>query len=212
MDPLSQIFTLLVKWPLPTLEISIPAILKRIFELFLKKGDINAERSDAALKLLGAVIKECAYADITQKQIITLIQFLTPELEEPDEQSAAFALIRSILNRKYLFPEIYDLMAVVTKIMVTSQGSQVRELCRQSYTHFLLEYPHGPVKLKKEFNYLIQNLNYEFESGRESVLSFFGLVISKLTDTVLGYDFALVRDGFDQRRECKVPREGKRHD
>ncbi|KAJ3025180.1 UNVERIFIED_CONTAM: U3 snoRNP protein [Siphonaria sp. JEL0065] len=180
-----KIFTLLVKWPLPTLEISIPAILKRIFELFLKKGDINADRSDAALKLLGAVIKECAYADITQKQIITLIQFLTPELEEPDKQSAAFALIRSILNRKYLFPEIYDLMAVVTKIMVTSQSGQVRELCRQSYAHFLLEYPHGPVKLKKEFNYLIQNLSYEFESGRESVLSFFGLVIPKLTDTVL---------------------------
>ncbi|KAI9336805.1 armadillo-type protein [Obelidium mucronatum] len=180
-----KIFTLLVKWPLPELEISVPVILKRVFELFLKKGDVNAERSDTALKLLGAIIKECAYADITQKQIVTLIQFLTPELEEPDRQSAAFALIRSILNRKYLFPEIYDLMAVVTKIMVTSQGGQVRELCRQSYCHFLLEYPHGPVKLKKEFNYLIQNLSYEFESGRESILSFFGLCIPKLTDTVL---------------------------
>ncbi|ORY46536.1 hypothetical protein BCR33DRAFT_715588 [Rhizoclosmatium globosum] len=196
-----KIFTLLVKWPLPNLEISVPAVMKRIFELFLKKGDINAERSDAALKLLSMVIKECAYVDITQKQIVSLIQFLTPELEEPDKQSAAFSLIRSILNRKYIFPEIYDLMAVVTKIMVTSQGGQVRELCRQSYCHFLLEYPHGPVKLRKEFNYLIQNLSYEFESGRESVLAFFGLCLPKLSETVLNEYAEMILLSFAKCRE-----------
>ncbi|KAJ3068143.1 U3 snoRNP protein [Podochytrium sp. JEL0797] len=180
-----KIFSLLAKWPLPSLETAVPALMKRVFELFLKKGDANAEKAEAALKLLGVIIKECAYVDISQPQIVTLIQFLTPELEEPDKQSAAFALIRSILNRKYIFPEIYDLMSVVTKIMVTSQGAQVRELCRQSYCQFLLEYPHGPQKLKKEFNYLIQNLRYEFESGRESVLGFFGLCLPKLSETVL---------------------------
>ncbi|KAJ3243695.1 U3 snoRNP protein [Chytriomyces hyalinus] len=180
-----RIFSLLVKWPLPSLEVSIPVIVKRLFDLFLKKGDGSAEKSDAALKLLGVIIKECPYANINQKQIMTLITVLTPELEEPDRQSAAFALIRSILNRKYIFAEMYDLMAVVSKIMITSQSTHVRDMCRQCHSQFLLEYPHGPMRLKKEFNYLMQNLNYEFESGRESVLLFFSTCIPKLSDVIL---------------------------
>ncbi|KAI8611937.1 armadillo-type protein [Chytriomyces sp. MP71] len=180
-----KIFSLLARWPLPALEVSIPVIIKRLFELFLKKGDGSAEKSDSALKLLGVIIKDCSFADINQKQIMTLITVLTPELEEPDRQGAAFALIRSILSRNYVFPEMYDLMAVVSKIMVTSQSSRVQEMCRQSHSQFLLEYPHGPVRLKKEFTYLLQNLNYEFESGRESVLVFLGLIIPKLSDVIL---------------------------
>ncbi|KAJ3387278.1 U3 snoRNP protein [Entophlyctis sp. JEL0112] len=180
-----KIFAYLVKWPLPALEVSLPAVLNRIFDMFAKKGDASAEKSESSLKLLAVMIKDCPYVDISQTQIVTLISILTPELEEPDRQGAAFSLIRSILNRKYVFSEIYDMMAVVSKIMVTSQSGFVRNLCRQCHSYFVLEFPHGPLRLKKEFGYLIQNLKYEFESGRESVLSFFALIIPKLSDVVL---------------------------
>ncbi|KAJ3139780.1 U3 snoRNP protein [Physocladia obscura] len=132
-----KIFVYLVKWPLPSLEVSVPVILNRIFDLFMKKGDASSDKSDASLKLLSAIIKDCPS------------------------------------------------MAVVSKIMVTSQSNHVRDLCRQCHCQFLLEYPHGPLRLKKEFTYLLQNLKYEFDTGRESVLSFFALLIPKLSEDVL---------------------------
>jgi U3 small nucleolar RNA-associated protein 20 len=177
------------KWPLPSLEKTMLIVVRRSFELIAKGNQGNSELTHAVFRLLSVVVRDCNYIDINQKQLVTLISLLTPDLEEPHHQATTFSLIRAILGRKFVFPEIYDLMQTVCKLSVTSQSQQVRELCRQAYLQFFLDYPHGPVRLRKQMNYIVRNLKYEFESGRESMLLLLSSLIEKVTDEVL-FDFA----------------------
>ncbi|KAJ3332477.1 U3 snoRNP protein, partial [Blyttiomyces sp. JEL0837] len=181
--------SLLIKWPLPSVAKSMPVIIKRLFEFLTKKSSASkSDNSQTAFKLLSLVIKDCPYAQITEKQLATIVTLLIPDLEEPDREVTAFSLIRAILDRKYVFAEMYDLMGVVSRLMITSQSAQVRDLCRQSYMQFLLDYPHGPVRLRKQINHVLQNLNYEFESGKLSSLTFVETMISKFSvDILLDY-------------------------
>ncbi|KAG6846590.1 hypothetical protein H0H93_012977, partial [Arthromyces matolae] len=74
---------------------------------------------------------------------------------------------------------IYDLMDKVSEIMVTSQSPQVQELCRGVLLQFLLDYPQGKGRLRKQMTFLAKNLSYVYESGRKSVLELLNAVVTK---------------------------------
>jgi U3 small nucleolar RNA-associated protein 20 len=180
-----RVLCLISKWKLPAIELSMPIIVKRVFELISRQGGTNSDLVQTTFRLLTSIIKDCKFVQISQKQLAAIISLLTPDLEDPERQATTFSLIRAILGRKYVFTEIYDLMDVVSRIMITSQSAQVRELCRQAYLQFLLDYPHGPLRLKKQISFILRNLTFEFESGRESALKLLESVLSKFTDNVL---------------------------
>ncbi|EED77124.1 predicted protein [Postia placenta Mad-698-R] len=88
-------------------------------------------------------------------------------------------MLRAIVTRKLVVPEIYDLMDKVSKIMVTSQSPQVQELCRGVLLQFLLDYPQGKGRLRNHMTLLAKNLSYVYESGRKSVMELLGAIIAK---------------------------------
>ncbi|KNC97022.1 uncharacterized protein SPPG_07836 [Spizellomyces punctatus DAOM BR117] len=182
-----RILTILAKAPLPKLKETIPIVLKRLFEIVSRSLATNPELVQAAFRLLTTIIRDCSYVPIDQNQIAALLDVIRPDVETqvPDRQTTVFSLIRAILGRKFLVKEIYDLMDIVRKCMVTSQSAQVRDLCRQTYLQFLLNYPHGPNSLRKQLGYLVKNLAYEHESGRESVLEILNLLIHKGADEMI---------------------------
>ncbi|KAJ3050202.1 U3 snoRNP protein [Rhizophlyctis rosea] len=180
-----RILSILAKAPLPKMRETMPAVVKRVLDIVARSLSTSAEIVQAAFRLLTIVLRDCKYVDITQHQLVALLALLAPDLQEPEKQTTTFSLIRAILSRKYVVKEVYDLMDTVAKIMVTSQSAQVRELCRHAYVQFLLDYPHGPHRLKKQMSYLVNNINYEFETGRESVLEVFNAIISKFSDEVI---------------------------
>ncbi|TPX64406.1 hypothetical protein SpCBS45565_g05899 [Spizellomyces sp. 'palustris'] len=182
-----RILTILAKAPLPKLKETIPIVLKRLFEIVSRSLSTNPDLVQAAFRLLTTIIRDCSYVPIDQSQIAALLDVIRPDVETqvPDRQTTVFSLIRAILGRKFLVKEIYDLMDIVRKCMVTSQSAQVRDLCRQTYLQFLLNYPHGPNRLRKQLGYLVKNLAYEHESGRESVLEVLNLLINKGADEMI---------------------------
>src|SRR5207245_1317268 len=86
----------------------------------------------------------------------------------------------------FVTPEVYDLVEQIANIMVTSQSAQVREMCRHVYLQFLLDYPQGRGRLKNQMSFLIKNLDYVYESGRESVMEMLNVIFIKLDDGILG--------------------------
>lgn len=179
-----RILCIIIKLPLPELDESTAVFVKRMFQLISRSSSTDGELIQAVFKLLVIVLRDCKHVSIPERQIITLLALLTPDLEDPEKETTTFSLIRSILERKYVTNEVYDLMDVVSRILVTSQSNHVRELCRGCYIHFLVYYPHGHARLRKQIAYLVSNLEYEFESGRISVLELFHLAISKFSDEV----------------------------
>lgn len=180
-----KILSIIANSKLPSIGDALPVVVKRVFELISRSVSTASDLVQALFKLLTVILRDCKKVEIKEKQLIGLIMLIKPDLEEPERQTVTFSLIRSILLRKYVVNEVYDLIDDVSKIMVTSQSSQVRVLCRYTYFQFLEDYPQGKKRLQAQFNFMIKNLQYEFESGRESVMELLSLIVSKFPEEVL---------------------------
>ncbi|KAI8909755.1 armadillo-type protein [Gorgonomyces haynaldii] len=180
----TRILALLVKSSLPSLSKTLPVIMKRVFQIISSHSSIQSETIQSVFRLLTIVFRDVPDAQVSEKQIIILLEMIQPELEEPEFQTTTFALIRAVLSKQFVVLEVYDLMDKIARLLVTSQATQVREMCRQVYIQFLLYYPHGHKRLKKQMAYLTNNLQYEFESGRQSVLELLYVGVKKFSDQV----------------------------
>ena len=180
---------LIVKCPLKSVDESLPVFVRQTLEIVRQAGNTESEVVQAAFRTLAVVIRDCAASQVKEKDLTYLLEVLTPDLEEPNRQSAVFGLLRAIVSRKFVVTEIYDIMDKVAEIMVTNQSSQVQELCRAVLLQFLLDYPQGKGRLKNQMTFLAQNLSYEFESGRRSVMELLGAIFSKF-DTSLLHEYA----------------------
>ena len=176
-----RIFCVLIKSALPSMhkKETMTVITKRLLELVANSTSTSTELVQTAFKLLAIVIRNCEFIDVSEKQLVILLTLIKPDLEEPDLQNNSFNLIKAILSRKYVVNVIYEIMDDVSKILVTSQSHQVRQLCRNTFMQFLLDYPQGKQRLENQFNFIIKNLQYEFESGRESVLYLLKMIFDK---------------------------------
>jgi U3 small nucleolar RNA-associated protein 20 len=180
-----KILSLVVKFPLPSLVNAIPGVVKQIFRLIETTGSSKTELVQACLRFLASAIRLNSNLDLKRKHIVLLLNLLRPDLQDSTRHTTTFALIKSIVTRKVIVEEVYDIMEEITQIMVTNQSPQVREQCRFVYLQFLLDYPQGKLRLTKQFNFLINNLSYEFESGRESVMEMLHVIFVKVDQSIL---------------------------
>lgn len=181
----TKVLSILCKFSLPSLNDSLPVIVKQLFALTKNFGSTSSELVQSCFKLLTVCIRDCKATQIKENQLTFLINLIRPDLEDPEKQSTTFSLIRAVISRKFIAPEVYDLMDSIALIMVTSQDYQVREQCRHVFLQFLLDYPQGRGRLKNQMNFLVKNLDYVYESGRESVMEMFNIIIVKFGDEVL---------------------------
>ncbi|KAF7330551.1 DRIM domain-containing protein [Mycena venus] len=180
----------IVKCPLKNLGKSLPVFVQQTIDIVRQAGSTESELVQVAFKSLAAMLRDGPAVQVKEKDLVYLLELLTPDLEEPSRQASVFAMLRAIVARKFVVPEIYDVMDKVADIMVTSQSPQVQELCRSVLLQFLLDYPQGKGRLRNQMNFLAKNLSYEYESGRKSVLELLGAILAK-------FDAGLVREYVD---------------
>ncbi|WWC59942.1 uncharacterized protein I303_102505 [Kwoniella dejecticola CBS 10117] len=190
-SPASNVLTLALKasaavlrCPVPQVEPALPTVISNIFEIIKHAGGTaESEVAQTALKTLAVILRDCKTSEVSETQLKYLLEVIGPDLEEPDRQSAIFTILRSIITRKFVVPEIYDLMERVSSIMVTSQSTQVQDLCRGAIMAFLLDYPQGKGRLKNQMTFFARNLEYTFEAGRISVMEVLNQVFLKFSDS-----------------------------
>ncbi|WVR04081.1 hypothetical protein IAU60_001080 [Kwoniella sp. DSM 27419] len=176
----------IVRCPVPQVEAALPVFVNNIFKIIKAAGGTaEGEVAQTALKTLAVILRDLKTSQVTETQLRFLLEVISPDLEEPDRQSAIFTILRSIIGRKFVVPEIYDLMERVSSIMVTSQSTQVQELCRGSVMAFLLDYPQGKGRLKTQMTFFARNLEYTYEAGRMSVLEVLSAVFTKFSDELV---------------------------
>lgn len=179
-----------VKAPLKTLDKSIPIFLRQIIDIIKQTGSTESDTVQTAFKSLAIILRDCPVAQVKEKDLVYLLELLSPDLEEPTRQAAVFSMLRAIVARKFVVPEIYDLMDKISEIMVTNQSKQVQELCRSVLLQFLLDYPQGKGRLRNQMTFMAKNLSYVFESGRKSVMELLSVILAK-------FEVGLVREYAD---------------
>lgn len=180
----------LAKCPLKSLGKSLPVFVRQIIDIVQQAGNTESEVVQVAFKSLATILRDGPAVQVKEKDLVYLLELLSPDLEETTRQASVFMMLRAIIGRKFVVPEIYDLMDKVSEIMVTSQSPQVQELCRGVLLQFLLDYPQGKGRLRKQMTFFAKNLAYVYESGRKSVMELLGAVVAK-------FEAGLVREYAD---------------
>src|SRR6266550_4210479 len=169
----------LSKCPLRSLGKFLPIFVNQALDIVKQTGNTEAEVVQVALKTLATILREGPPVQVKEKDLVYLLELLQPDIEEPSRQASVFTMLRAIVARKFVVPEIYDMMEKVSEVMVTSQSTQVQELCRGVLLQFLLDYPQGKGRLRTQMSFLAKNLSYVYESGRRSVMELLHAMISK---------------------------------
>jgi U3 small nucleolar RNA-associated protein 20 len=176
----------IIKCPLKNLDKSLPIFVRQTIDILKEIGSTESEVAQTALKTLAAIVRDKSNSEVKEKDLVYLLELLGPDLEEPDRQASVFAMLRAIVARKFIVPDIYDLMERVSEIMVTNQSAQVQELCRGVFLQFLLDYPQGKGRLRTTMSFLAKNTAYTYESGRFSVLELLSAIVSKFEEKLIG--------------------------
>ncbi|BGP12578.1 hypothetical protein JCM10213_004835 [Rhodosporidiobolus nylandii] len=171
----------LIRCPLSSTDKAAPVLVKQMLNVVERAGSTESELAQSALRTLSTVIRDCKSATLSEKQLTALLELIGPDLEEADRQATLFQLLRAIMSRKFVAPEIYDLMNKIAEMLVTNQSSNVREVCRAIYLQFLLDYPQGRGRLRESLAFLAKNLGYTYESGRLSVLELVSTIFAKFS-------------------------------
>ena len=176
----------ITRCPIPQVDEAMPVFIVNIFKIVKASGGTaETETAQTALKTLAVILRDNKAAKVSDAQLRYLLEVIEPDLEEPSRQSAIFTLLRSIVGRQFVVPEIYDLMERVSSVMITSQSTHVQQLCRGLLMQFLLEYPQGTGRLRVQMTFLARNLDYAFESGRLSVMEVLAAVFDKFSDDLI---------------------------
>lgn len=101
--------------------------------------------------------------------------------------------LQAVLQRKLVVPEVYDIMTRVQEMMVRSQSAPIRQLCASVLLQFLLDYPVGDRRLQQHLHFIITNLSYEHETGREAAIEMLKVSHHKTVVSATMHDQLFVR-------------------
>lgn len=180
-----RLLSTIMKVPLPELEANAPVYMKEAVKLIKAAPSMTTDSAKAALELAIAVLRERRSAAIVEKDIGDVLMALKASIDEPDRQGIIYKFLRAVLGRKVMATEVYEIMDEVGKVMVTNPDRHVREGARSAYLQFVLEYPQGKDRWKKQAAFFVENLKYDRSAGRQSVMELLHQLLLKLDDDVL---------------------------
>lgn len=174
-----RLLSTIIKLPLPEIDQNSHVYLTEAVKMIKESPSTNTEAAQASLKLISAMIRERKETKLRDGHLAYLLHRLTSDIEEPDRQGITFNFIRAVMSRKFVVPEMYELMDQIATMMVTNQTRSARDLARGTYIHFLIEYPQAKNRWSKQLGFLAKNLDYKHQEGRQSVLEAVHMLLSK---------------------------------
>ena len=170
------------KLEMENLRSNVTAIVGDVFAILHKYATNQISKKDnhymlvkGAFKCVVMLMKHVDYYTVSEHQLKALLLYVEQDLHSFDKDTMTFTLLKSILDKKLMVPEIHDIMKKVAEISVTSESDEKRTAIRPIMLTYLMEYPIGK-KIDSLVKFFIAQLNYEEISGRESTILMMGLI------------------------------------
>jgi len=203
--------TLLLEWKLPRLEDNMDQISKCLFKTLqsvgftigqggatgsavsTSLGTAVADSAQECMRSLTTLLSSCTYFKVSDEQLKLMVLVVQHNVTLEHRQGNSLALLRAIVQRKIVVPEIYDLMNTLTKEVYTARASNAREMSAQIMVQFFIQYPLTPKRLRQHLDIIVGNLDYIQEDGRKTGLQMLVRIVDRfpqeLVDDIAQYLF-----------------------
>ncbi|XP_023633717.1 U3 small nucleolar RNA-associated protein 20 isoform X2 [Capsella rubella] len=178
-------FTSLIRFALPSLMSEADEVKTALLTIAQSAVSSSSPLVQSCLKLLKTLLGN-KYITLSSEQLTMLVQFPMFVDLESDPSFVALSLLKAIVKRKLVVPEIYDIATQVSELMVKSQLKSIRKKCQQILLQFMVHYTLSEKRLEQHVNFLLENLRYEHSTGRDAVLDMLHALILKFSEPNLG--------------------------
>lgn len=101
----------------------------------------------------------------------TLIKIISENLDKFAVQSNALQVLKAIIKKRIVCPEIYDIVEErIQEMMINNNLIYIRNTCSDIFIQFLLDYPMENSRVEQHISFILKNLSYGQPAGRISVL------------------------------------------
>ncbi|KAL8874239.1 MAG: hypothetical protein Q9174_000395 [Haloplaca sp. 1 TL-2023] len=180
-----RLLATIIAVPLKEIDDNAAIYIAEAVKIVKASPSTNTELAQAAVKLVSSILRERREVEIREMDIAFLLKRSRPDLEELDRQGAAFNFLKAVMARRIVIVEMYEVLETVASMMVTNQTKGARDQARSVYFDFLIRYPQGKGRFSKQLAFLVKNLDYKHQEGRQSVMEAIHLLLSKLSDDPL---------------------------
>lgn len=168
---------------LTSIQASISKICDSMFDVLHKYAAVGLSKGDnfdlvmVTFKCMSVIVRDVKHFTITVEQLRLLIIYAEQDLYESDRQATAFTLLKAVIHRKMIAPEMHPVMEKVAMLSITSESEHVRLQSRSVFYSYLMGYPLGK-HLDKHISYYLTQLSYEMQPGRLSALEMIHTIIT----------------------------------
>ncbi|SCU71002.1 uncharacterized protein TEOVI_000258200 [Trypanosoma equiperdum] len=157
---------------------------------FFERGGSVKQR---AMRVAASVISHQRFT-LTEAQASQITGLCHAELVERNRFAPmALTLFYAVLGRHVHVVEVYELMGVVTELLLhVSAKRLMRQRCISVITRFLTEYRMTPEKFRSHMDLLYRNMDYPEVTGRIALLELFIALINRLPTVVLRQEAPLL--------------------
>lgn len=147
----------LIHLPLPSIESQADNIKSSLLVIAQGSADANSPIMQSCIRLLTVLLRSTSVT-LSSDHLHMLIQFPVFVELERNPSVLALSLLKSIISRKLVVPEIYKLVTHVAELIVTSQVEPIRKKSSQVLLQFLLDYKFSEKGYEEQLFFLLKYL------------------------------------------------------
>ncbi|KAN0031875.1 hypothetical protein ACTFIV_005743 [Dictyostelium citrinum] len=174
---------------------SVKASSKQLTIQVLKRLQMdsgNEKISNTSYEMATCFLRDEKQQHVNEEQLKAILSLTRQHLTSGEQNlNRSLTMLHVLINRKVLLPEIYDLMDFCCTMMIRSHQPSIATMISNIFIDFLLFYPMGETRLKQQITFLIKNLSYEYEHGRQIVLRTLIQIVERFPQEVLN-QYALI--------------------